>query len=255
MFEEPFAEGDSPVHAFDPRVRLAAVAAFSLTAALLRSPEAAAAALALGVFLAAFARLDARALFGRLAAVNGFIVFLWLFLPFSLPGRELWSAGPFTATAEGVRLALLVTLKSNAIVLVFLALAATCGAATLGQAMYRLRVPEKLSFLFLFTYRFIQTVGEEYARLRTAARLRGFCPRNDAHTYRTLASLLGMILVRSFERAERVHKAMLLRGFDGRFTSLREFVLRRADVVFLCLMLAATAVIACGDAIWRTLYD
>lgn len=254
MFEEPFAEGASPIHARDPRVRLVAVTLFSLAAALLRTPQAAALALTCGALLTLLARLDARALLKRLAAVNAFIVFLWLFLPFSLPGHALWSLGPVTATAEGVRLALLVTLKSNAIVLAFLALASTASAATLGQAMYRLRVPEKLSFLFLFTYRFIQIVGEEYARLRTAARLRGFSPRSDAHTYRTLASLLGMILVRSFERAERVHRAMLLRGFSGRFASLREFTLSRADVIFLFLMLAAAVGIVCGDAVWRTVH-
>lgn len=254
MFEEPFAEGDSFIHRMDPRARLVTVAIFSLCAAVLRSVEAASVALVLGGLLAGLARPDLRALLRRLAAVNFFVAFLWIFLPFSVLGPALWSVGPFAATIGGLRLALLVTLKSNAILLAFLSLAATCGAATLGHAMYRLHVPPKLAFLFLFTYRFIQITAEEYENLRTAARLRGFRPRSDTHTYRTLAAFLGMVLVNSFERAERVRQAMLLRGFEGRFVSLREFALHRADLAFAGLLSGAAAALAVWDLLGRGMH-
>jgi cobalt/nickel transport system permease protein len=39
-----------------------------------------------------------------------------------------------------------------------------------------------------------------------------------------------MVLIKSFERAERVYQAMLLRGFQGRFYSLQEFHLRLHDL-------------------------
>lgn len=233
MIEEPFASGTSFLHRADPRAKLTAAAALSCILAVSPGPVAPALALAVGAMALVWARLPSGALLRRLAAVNGFVVFLWVFLPFGTPGEALAAVGPFTATRPGVQLAVLVTLKTNAIMCLFLALVATSDAASLGQAMHRLRVPPKLVFLFLFTYRFIHVIGEEQRRLFTAARLRGFTPRTSMHTYRTLASLLAMVLVGAMRRAEMTRQAMLLRCFNGRFATLRAFRLGRGEYVFL----------------------
>lgn len=66
-------------------------------------------------------------------------------------------------------------------------------------------------------------------RGRAPARL---TPRTNLHTYRTLASLLGLLLVRSYERSLRVREAMLLRGFEGRFRSVAVFRARPVDALF-----------------------
>ena len=69
---------------------------------------------------------------------------------------------------------------------------ATIPAPALGRALASLRVPDKFSFLFLFTYRYLHVIAEEYGRLSTAARLRGFAPATNRHTYRTYAALVAM---------------------------------------------------------------
>lgn len=251
MFDEPFATGDTIIHRLDPRARLVAASLFSVVVAVSATPQAAAVALACACLVLAASRPGIFPLLKRLFVVNLFIAFLWLMLPFSTPGDAVRTIGPLAATQQGIELALLISLKSNAIVLAFIALVATSDAATLGQAMYRLRVPGKLTFLFLFTYRFVQVVGEEFGRLRTAAKLRGFVPRTSMHTYRTVAALLAMVLVKSHDRAQRVHQAMLLRGFTGRFVSLREFRFRSSDALFLGCMLALCAGVAALDVLAR----
>ena len=75
----------------------------------------------------------------------------------------------------------------------------------------------------------------------TAARLRGFRPRSSMHTYRTLASLLGLLLVRSYERAQRTREAMLLRGFAGRFHSVARFSVGAPDLAFALGLLCCLA--------------
>jgi cobalt/nickel transport system permease protein len=67
-------------------------------------------------------------------------------------------------------------------------------------------------------------------------KMRGFVPRSDIHTYRCYAYLVGMLLVRSYDRAERINQAMLLRGFSGRYYSLRQFSVGRGDIVYLTAM-------------------
>jgi cobalt/nickel transport system permease protein len=77
---------------------------------------------------------------------------------------------------------------------------------------------------------------------------RGFQPTTNLHTYKTYAHLVGMLLVRSADRAERVRNAMLCRGFRGRLYSLSEFSLKTNDIVSLVIML--TCILALGLLEW-----
>ncbi len=55
----------------------------------------------------------------------------------------------------------------------------------------------------------------DLGRMVTAMRSRGVDPRSPRH-WPVLARALGSLFIRSYERGERVHLAMLARGYDGR---------------------------------------
>ena len=76
-----------------------------------------------------------------------------------------------------------------------------------------------------------------------AIKIRGFQPGTNMHTYRTYAYLLGMLLVKSYHRAERVRAAMLCRGFEGRFYELTEFSMRPRDLGAMIVILLGVSVI------------
>ena len=175
----------------------------------------------------------------RLAVVNVFIAFLWLTVPLTSGGDVIAAWGPLEVSRAGVLLTLLVTIKSNAIVMTFLALVATMDSPTIGYALERLRFPSKLVFLFLFTYRYLHVIADEWHKLHGAARLRGCAPKTNMHTYRTFGNMLGMVFVHSFDRSVRVYEAMILRGFSGRFQSVAAFRATSRDAVF------AVAAFAC----------
>lgn len=241
MIDEPLKAHGGLLSHLDPRMRLAAAAAFSVTTALLTHIPAALTALACGLLLLALSGLHLPPVLKRLLLVNGFVAFLWLFLPFGTPGEPVRSLGPLAATREGLTLALLVTLKANAILLAFMALASAMGVPAVSRALSGLGLPRNLAQLVAFSYRYLFVLGEEYRRLRTAAAVRGFRPRTDLHTYRTYAHLLGMVLVRSLDRSERVYQAMLCRGFDGVFRGLDSPRPGQADAAFGLLSLVAVA--------------
>ncbi|MYL82126.1 cobalt ECF transporter T component CbiQ [Desulfovibrio aerotolerans] len=245
MIDEHFAGGTSPIHALDPRYRLAACLLLSLVAALARTPQTPLLILGAGLVLTVLSGVSAKLVLRRAAAVNLFIIFLWLFLPVSTPGMPLWQGLGLTVTREGVALAGLVTLKANAVFLCVLSLMGTIPAPALGRALTALGAPAKFSFLFVFTYRYLHVIAEEYGRLVTAARLRGFVPATDGRTYRTYAALVAMVLVRSYDRSQRVYQAMLLRGFTGVFPCLDRFAAGRRDVLFLGCVVALAA-----GAVW-----
>lgn len=239
MFDEPFAGGHSPIHRLDPRVRLAVAAGGAICLAVVRRPDTACLGLGLAALVLACSRPPLRPLARRVFLVNAFVLFLWLTVPLTMAGDPLAAWGPLTVTRQGVDLTLLVTLKSNAIVLLFLALVASMNSPVIGHAMERLHVPPKLVFLFLFTYRYIHVIADEHHKLNTAARLRGFVPGTNLHTYRTVGQILGMVLARSYDRSVRVYEAMRLRGFQGRFQSVAGFRAAAPDALFVTAMSAA----------------
>jgi cobalt/nickel transport system permease protein len=163
---------------------------------------------------------------------------LWVLLPFTFKGDVLASVGAIAVYRPGVVLAAQITLKSYAILLAFIALIATMSFATLGHALYRLRVPEKIVHLLLMTYRYVFVIEQEFLRLVRAAKIRGFRPGTNSNTYRTYSYVIGMLFVRAAARAERVHQAMLCRGFKGKFYSLQDFQMSSASWIFALIMTA-----------------
>lgn len=237
--DEDLAEIASPLARADTRVKLLGAAAFTLALALARDHVVFAAALPLALAMAALARLPLAAVAKRLAVVNVFIVFMWLFLPLGFPGEALFRLGPLTVSHQGVAAAWLITLKANTIVVALMALVATSTVARLGAGLACLGLPDRAVMLLLFTYRYLHVSGREWERLYRAALVRGYRPGANKRTYRTVAHMVGQLLVRCLERAERAHRAMLCRGFAGRFHSLAVCRLRPADYVLgLALALA-----------------
>jgi len=248
---EEFAEGSSLLHRLDPRIKILIAGSFSLVVALADRYLVLLAGLGGALVLIALAGLGFSRVAGRLAMVNIFVLFLWAFLPFSHPGQVLFRLGPLAATREGILYTLAITLKSNTIVLAIIALLATSTIFTLIHALRHLKVPDKLVHLLFFTFRYFQVIHQEYLRLRAAMRIRCFHPRTNMHTYRSLAYLVGMLLVRSFDRSERIYQAMLCRGYRGRLWILGHFHLHRRDVLFSGIMAVYVAALAVGQ--WSTL--
>jgi len=245
MLAEPFADGFTLTHRLDPRVRVLAALMFSCVAAILNQWDSLALAFVTALALVCLAKPSFNKILRRLLLANFFILCVWLFLPFSHSGTMLVQVGPFTATVEGIAAAGRITIKTNAVLLAFVALVATMPVATFGHALRSLAVPEKLVYLLLFTYRYIHVMEQEYFRLHNAAVIRGFQPKTDRHTYKTYAYLVGMLLVRSLARAERVHDAMLCRGFDGRFYALRPFYITLMDIAWLTVITTVVCGMAC----------
>ncbi len=210
------------LEAVDTRLRLVVCWSFALVVIGLTQLHALLAALALAGFAAMAANLKRAATLRHMVAFDGFMLFVLLFLPFTVPGEGVFSLNGVTASCEGLLHAAGILLRSNAVMLMVLALLGSMEPMKLGHAMARLRLPAKFVHLFLFTVRYIEVLSREYRRLRTAMKARGFRMRCNPHTWRSIGYLFGMLLVRSIERAERILAAMRCRGFQGRFHSLAE---------------------------------
>jgi len=236
MLREPFAVGNSVIHQLDPRVRLISAGVYSVVVALSRNFQVLTTAMIISSLLVILAQLPAREILKRIVAVNIFIVLLWLVLPVTFYGSIAFKIGPVPIYKAGIITAMQITLKSNAIVLALIALVASMNFSIIGYALNWMRIPDKIVHLLLMTYRYVFLIEQEFRRLIRAARIRGFRPGTNLHTYKTYASIVGMLLVRSTIRADRVYKAMLCRGFKGKFYCLHEFASGRQEWMFAIAM-------------------
>lgn len=231
----------------DPRVKLICVIAFSIVVALLHQMQVLIFAIFLTSVVVVLSGVPSMKLFHRMLVANVFIAILWLFLPFTMAGSHLFSVGPFEASKEGIRYAAMLTLRSNAIILVMIVLMATTSVTDIVHALTRLRVPGSVVSLFFFTYRYAHEIVREYTRIHNAMRIRCFTPGTNIHTYKSYAYLVGMLLVNSYERGRRIRAAMVCRGFTGTFPSFDSPRIRQYDIV----TVAITALTLAGMVIFN----
>jgi cobalt/nickel transport system permease protein len=105
-----------------------------------------------------------------LLLVNGFILLLWILLPFTYPGKPIFSLGPLDASGEGIQYALSITIKSNTIILACIALLGTTPVFTLAHALRHLHLPGKLIQLLFFSYRYIHVIYLDCSRVMNVQR-------------------------------------------------------------------------------------
>ncbi|PRY26175.1 cobalt/nickel transport system permease protein [Aliiruegeria haliotis] len=216
----------------DPRARILAALAFAITIVACDSFPVLIGGVLMALLLLVNSRLPARRTLKRMATMDSFILFILVLLPFTVPGEPMFTVMGLTASWEGLWQAVEIGLKANAVILALMALVGTMEPVTLGHALHGLKVPETLVHLLMFTVRYIDVLREEYLRLRQAMKARGFRPATSWHSYRSFGYLVGMMLVRSMERSERILGAMKCRGFTGRITLLDRHAYGARDAVF-----------------------
>ena len=223
----------SIIDRLDPRLRVILASLFALVTVLSHSFIVLSVAVVAGFVLAWLAHLNVKRTLRRVLAMDMFMIFLIVLLPFTTPGDTWFTVFGLSASKTGFLHALAILLKAHAVVLALLALVGTISATTLGHALAHLRVPDKLVHLMLFTVRYLEVSGEEYKRMRRAMQARCFTLRTNMHTWRSIGYLIGMLLVHSLERSERIMDAMKCRGYKGQFYLLDHMALARNDYQFI----------------------
>jgi cobalt/nickel transport system permease protein len=232
MIDSKFINKNSILATIDPRIRVLFCFSYSIIVALMNNIDAVYFALSLPVILLFTNSINFANLFKRMSMVNGFIVMLWIFLPLSYPGDTLFHFKTLNFTKQGFDYAYLITLKSNAIVLTTIFLLGISSFIEIAHALDHLKVPKKLIILLFFCYRYIHDISQQYTKLHNSLKIRGFSPKTNIYTYKTYAYLVGILIVKSYDRAQRVIKAMMCRGFSGTFYTLNHFHFKKSDIVY-----------------------
>lgn len=205
----------SPLHRAPAHLKILALVGFMLTVvATPREWYAVFAAYgAVLVGLVALSRVPPGYLLKRMVVEVPFVVFAVL-LPFVAQGPRTELLG-LTVSESGLLAAWGLLVKGTLGVLAGVLLAATTEPQQLLRGLERLRLPDQLVQIMAFMVRYLAVVADELHRMKVARESRGFVAR-DPRQWPVIARSVGALFIRSFERGERVHLAMLSRGYDGR---------------------------------------
>ncbi len=207
--------GHSPVHHLPAHVKLVALLTF--VGAVVLTPRTAywayAVHLAVVVLAQRASRVPIRYFVARMVVETPFVVFA-LLLPFVATGPRV-DVGPLRLSEAGLVGAWALLAKGTLGVMASLVMATTTEPRDVVVGLERLRLPHQLVQIMAFMIRYLEVVTGELSRMRVARESRGFQARS-LRAWPVLASTAGALFIRSFERGERIHLAMLSRGYTGR---------------------------------------
>lgn len=209
-----YRHGESVVHRLPAEVKIVGLLAFVVAVVATPRetlwPYAGYAVIVVAVW--GLARIPARWVLPRMLIETPFVV-LALLLPFVDGGARVDLAG-MSLSVAGLYAAWAIVAKGTLGVAAALALAATTSAAHLPAALSRLGAPAVVTSVLVLMIRYVDLLAAEAGRMRTARISRGDSPR-ALHQAGAIATGIGALFLRSYERGERVYVAMLSRGFDG----------------------------------------
>lgn len=209
----------SPIHRMAPQAKI--VAAFGIVASIAVTPRQSVWAFGLYAILVAglviLSRLPPGFVALRLLAITPFVLFA-LFIPF-IAGGETTEVGGISVSVDGLWGMWNVLAKATLGASVSIVLTATTEIPEIIRGLGVLRIPALFISIATFMVRYLELIGDELGRMRVAMTSRGYDPRWMSQA-RPVASAAGALFVRSYERGERVHAAMLSRGFNGAMPTL-----------------------------------
>jgi len=247
-YVDRYSQQSSLVHRLDARVKLLAVLVYSV--AVVSFDRYALLALApLAVFPVAMlwlGNVPVTFALRRAAMLCPFILMLTLSAAwFARVPREL-ALGPWTFSAPGGWItAANVLIKFVLGILAITALICTTPFTLLLEAMRRMGLPRLLVMTLAFLYRYVFVLIDEGLRVRRARDFRGAGRARLRHRLAGVGGAIGSLLGRTMDRSQRVHTAMLARGYDGLPRSLDRLRLRLADGLF-----AATVAVYVVLCVW-----
>ena len=212
--------GHSPVHVLPAKVKLVAMLAFVL--AVVATPRERMWAFAVHALLVLAVVVLAELPFGhvlkRMSVEIPFVVFAF-FLPL-LGGAPDVDVFGFSVSQEGLWGAWNILAKGSLGVAASVILVSTTEIPAILRALSELKVPAAMVAIAGFMVRYLDVIAGELKRMRTAMAARGYSARGIGQA-KVLAVAGGALFIRSYERGERVHQAMLARGFTGVLPRIR----------------------------------
>lgn len=228
---DQYAHLDSAIHRWNPRTKFISLFVLIMAFSLVQDLRLVPVMLAITAGIFALSKLPFSFLLSRLRYPGIFLGALIVILPLFTGTTVIFRFGFLSIQAEGVEYMLLVVSRFVAILTLSLITFGTSTFTTTVSTLRSMGIPSILADMLMLTVRYIFEIADSLTRMQRAMRLRGFQMKKlDKRGATQLASLMGSLLIRSYEQADRVYKAMRLRGYGASDTD-KETIMSQSDYI------------------------
>jgi len=251
-FIDQYSGLDSFVHRLDPRTKLICSLAFVLAVVLTPAGTWNVFVIYLLTLLGLIwlSQLPIKYVLKRSLVIFPFVIMIAVFVPFFKHGQVAVSydigAWHIAVTYEGLAVLINVIVKSWLCILCLIILSSSTKFEELLHGMYRLKVPQVFVQITSFMYRYMFVLADQAMRMQMARDSRNF-GLNRRNIFKTMGNMIGMLFIRSYERAERIYAAMLSRGYNGELVVVNQLRFRLPDAYF---ALSMALLLICPAIIW-----
>jgi cobalt/nickel transport system permease protein len=228
---------DTIIHRIDPRIKLIVTFAFILTVVSFPKYELSGMIpfFIFPVMLFSLGDVPAKFILKKLLVVSPFVIFVGIFNPLfdSVTMYEFYGIN----ISGGWLSFLSIIIKYILTVSAALLLIATTSFPGVCYGLQRLSLPSIFVSQMLFIYRYIFVLMDETMKIVRARNMRSF--GNKGTSIKVFINIIGVILIRTIEKAERIYSAMLSRGFDGRLRSSKKYKITFGDIFIALICLSA----------------
>jgi cobalt/nickel transport system permease protein len=224
------AENSSPIHRLDPRAKVLTTLLFIVYVVSFDKYEIARLLpfFLYPAFLIGMANVPFGYLLRKLIIVSPFVLFIGIFNPI-LDREIIFQFGSLNISGGWLSL-LSILLRFTLTVGAALLLIATTGFPAICVALVKLGVPRVFAVQLLMLYRYVFVLIEESIRMIRAYTLRSFSKK--MMPFQVFKQLLGNLLLRTLDRAQRIHMAMLSRAFTGEIHIVKQFSFGMREIIY-----------------------
>ncbi|MBU1869806.1 MAG: cobalt ECF transporter T component CbiQ [Candidatus Omnitrophica bacterium] len=230
-YMDTLASGDSFLHRLDPRAKLITTLIFII--AVISFDKYSISALIpffiYPIILVSLGGLPAGYLLKKVLIISPFAILVGMFNPI-IDRRILMHIGSIGISGGWVSF-LSIILRFLLTVTAALILISLTGFNAVCAALAKFRVPRPFITQLLFFYRYIFVLTDEAERMVRAASFRAFSSRSVK--FKVFISLIGNLLLRTLDRAERIYRSMCCRGFDGTIRIIRFMKISYPEIIFI----------------------
>ena len=207
-FIDKYSYIESPLHRFNPSLKITLSLIFLFC--IIALPVSLAVWGYLGyffllLFLIYFSNIPFSFIFKRSAIILPFLIFIVILNIFF--------------KKNGIGIALLILVRSFLSIMTLILLISTTKFSLILQTLSKWHLPKVLIIILSFMYRYFFILIDEMEKMMRAVKLRSH-ENNKLKIFKIFSHIIGILFIRSYERAERVYYAMVIRGFDGEIKEL-----------------------------------
>lgn len=226
---DKYAGLDSIIHRFDPRAKIITFTLLIFSFVFVEDLDLAFLSMFFAIFILLLSKIPLGFMFERMKPGLFFVFPFLIIMPFTVDGIVLFSVHGIDMTYEGLYYGVLVFVRAATSILLALIMLGTTKMDTTMKSLHSLKVPSALIQTLMFSYRFIFVFIDEFLSMWRSMTAKGYKVKANKRSLFIIGNIVGMLLVRSYERAERVYHSMSSKGYTGESRTIVKFKMQPVD--------------------------